>query len=243
MFPLGTVLVPGMSLPLHVFEPRYRALAQRCVDEGLPFGVTLIARGFEVGGGEIRHDLGCLAEIEHAVRSEDGRWGLLCKGSQRFDVIRWLDDDPYPQAEIRLRPDPVPTVPAGAEGSPTEVLSERVDALKVLLRRTLAVGSEVGMQVQPATVEIADDPIEATWNICELAPIGDHDRFEVLGVDDPFDRVETLTRLVAGARELIQYEMDSAEPDGDDALERAVAEWSSEQPDGATEQDDDATDR
>ncbi len=234
MFPLGTVLVPGMTLPLHVFEPRYRALAQRCVDEGVPFGVTLIARGFEVGGGEMRHDLGCLAEIDHAVRSEDGRWGLLCTGTERFDVVQWLEDT-----------DPVPVVHADEDRSPFDVLAERVGALSVLLRRTLAAGSEVGMQVASATVEISDDPVEATWNICELAPIGDHDRFEVLGVDDPIERVETLTRLLAGARELIQYELESvrANDQDDDALERAVAEWSSEQTNPAPEHDDDATDR
>lgn len=230
MFPLGTVLVPGMALPLHVFEPRYRALAQHCVDEGLPFGVTLIARGFEVGGGEVRHDIGCLAEIDHAVRSEDGRWGLLCNGTDRFEVVRWLDDDPYPQAEIRLRPDVVDDSFEVDQDTIAEELGERVGGLTTLLRRTLAVGAEAGMDVAPSTIELADDPIAATWNICELAPIGDQDRFEVLGIDDPFERVDALTRLIAGARELINHEMSVAtdDTDSDDALERAVAEWATE---------------
>ena len=58
MFPLGTVLFPHAPLPLHIFEPRYRALVQECIDGDGEFGVVLIERGFEVGGGDTRFGTG-----------------------------------------------------------------------------------------------------------------------------------------------------------------------------------------
>ena len=66
MFPLGTVLLPGAYLSLHVFEPRYRALVQACLDGTPEFGVALIERGSEVGGGDARFDVGCVARIVEA---------------------------------------------------------------------------------------------------------------------------------------------------------------------------------
>ncbi|MEN3314917.1 MAG: uncharacterized protein V7605_1151, partial [Acidimicrobiaceae bacterium] len=54
MFPLGTVLFPGLALPLHVFEPRYQSLVQACLDGDGHFGIVLIERGSEVGGGDVR---------------------------------------------------------------------------------------------------------------------------------------------------------------------------------------------
>lgn len=67
MFPLGTVLLPGAYLPLHVFEPRYRRLVQACLEGSPEFGVVLIERGSEVGGGERRFDVGCVARILSAA--------------------------------------------------------------------------------------------------------------------------------------------------------------------------------
>ena len=78
MFPLGSVLVPGAVLPLHVFEPRYRALVRSCLDSGEPeFGVVLIERGSEVGGGDVRFDVGTLARIVQAGRFDDGRLAVV----------------------------------------------------------------------------------------------------------------------------------------------------------------------
>ena len=98
MFPLGTVLLPGEGLPLHVFEPRYRALVLDCLaaDDGPRFGVVLIARGHEVGGGDERHDLGVMARIVRHEMTPDGRFGLFCVGGERIRVVEWLADDPVP---------------------------------------------------------------------------------------------------------------------------------------------------
>jgi len=95
MFPLGTVLVPGMVLPLHVFEPRYRQMVDDCMAADRTFGVVLIERGSEVGGGDVRTDIGTRAGIVRAEQQPDGRWGLIAVGLRRIRVDRWLPDAPY----------------------------------------------------------------------------------------------------------------------------------------------------
>lgn len=87
MFPLSAVLLPGDLLPLHVFEPRYRAMVADCLEhEPHEFGVVLIARGSEVGGGDVRTDIGTVAQLEALSRSHDGRYALLARGTSRLRV-------------------------------------------------------------------------------------------------------------------------------------------------------------
>src|SRR5918995_868865 len=132
MFPLGTVLVPGMVLPLHVFEPRYRRMVDDCRAGDGTFGVVLIERGSEVGGGDVRTDVGTLARILRADELPDGRWILGALGIHRIRVEQWLPDEPYPRAEIVEWADE-PGKPAGEP--PDEGLSDdRVD-VTMLLRR------------------------------------------------------------------------------------------------------------
>ena len=100
MFPLSLVLFPGQILPLHIFESRYRTMVEEIIDAGRKFGVVLIERGSEVGGGETRKNVGTLAEIIDSEKSSDGRWLLITKGTKRIQISKWLEDSPYPRAEI-----------------------------------------------------------------------------------------------------------------------------------------------
>src|SRR3546814_2588594 len=110
MFPLGSVLFPSLVLPLHVFEPRYRALVRDVLDGDGEFGVCLIERGAEVGGGDVRTDIGTVARVHEARELPDGRWALVAVGERRIVVERWLPDDPYPRADVRDLPDPTPSI-------------------------------------------------------------------------------------------------------------------------------------
>src|ERR1700749_3041312 len=135
MFPLGTVLFPHAELPLHLFEDRYRALAETCLRGDGRFGVVLIERGFEVGGGDQRFSVGTVARIVEAARTPDGRYLLATVGSERLRVRRWLDDDPFPRADVDLLSEPK-KVPARA--TEQRVVVER------LLIRVLALWAELG---------------------------------------------------------------------------------------------------
>ena len=187
MFPLGGVLLPGELLPLHVFEPRYRQLVDDCLGTPSPdFGVVLIERGSEVGGGDVRFDAGCLARIGQAARTPDGRWALLVAGVERIRVTAWLPDDPYPLAEVEPWPD---------EG---EADPERVEAVLAHLRRVLAMAAEAGDPVAPVP-EAVDD----AWQLASLAPVGPLDRLALLRAPGPAERLERLAEALADAEAVL----------------------------------------
>jgi hypothetical protein len=191
MFPLGTVLFPTMLLPLHVFEPRYRALVDDCVAGDGEFGVTLIERGSEVGGGDVRTDVGTVARIVQVDRFEDGRFAVAAVGTRRIRIERWLADDPYPRAEV------VDWEDVGT----TETALDDADAL---FRRALALAAELGEALAPLDVELADDPATATFQIGALAPLGPLDRQALLATERPDDRVTLLVAQLTDVVELLR---------------------------------------
>ena len=85
MFPLGTVLFPYATLPLHVFEPRYRLMTRHVLDGDHEFGVVLIERGSEVGGGDVRFDVGTVARVVQIAEVPDGRYALVTVGVRRIE--------------------------------------------------------------------------------------------------------------------------------------------------------------
>lgn len=85
LFPLHAVLCPGVALPLHVFEDRYKTMVERCLEERAPFGVVLIREGREVGPGDLAiAAVGTVAQIQEATRHADGRFDLMTLGTHRF---------------------------------------------------------------------------------------------------------------------------------------------------------------
>src|SRR6185312_5958373 len=105
MFPLESALLPDQDLPLRIFEPRYGALVRHCLDTGDPFGVVLISRGREVGGGDSRCDVGVMSRIIECDDQGAGRYTLNCRTAERIRVHEWLPDDPYPRARVAPWPD------------------------------------------------------------------------------------------------------------------------------------------
>jgi uncharacterized protein len=109
LFPLSTVLFPGMRLPLHIFEERYRLLVAhlRAQPEPRRFGVIAIRTGREVGADGITalHEVGCVTAVRQVVAHADGRFDLATVGTQRFRLLRVDDSLPYFQGEVELLPD------------------------------------------------------------------------------------------------------------------------------------------
>ncbi len=179
MFPLGNVLFPSMFLPLHVFEPRYRALVRDCLDGGSEFGVVLIERGSEVGGDDVRTDAGTVARILEAHELDDGRWVVGAVGTHRIRVRSWLEDDPYPRAEVEDWPD---------EG--TASLEDRYPVVVASLRRVLALTAELGDPAPPSTVELSEDPLLGSYQVAALAPFGPADQQVLLRAAGAEQRLE-----------------------------------------------------
>src|SRR5258707_15628572 len=103
LFPLTTVLFPEMLLPLHIFEPRYRLLVRRCMDEDRPFGVVLMRSGQDVGGLAEPHGIGTEARIMAYSPLSDGRSYIVVRGGRRFAIEQSIPDtEPYLVGRVRF---------------------------------------------------------------------------------------------------------------------------------------------
>lgn len=197
MFPLGTVLLPLGLLPLQVFEPRYQALAADVVAGAREFGVTLIERGSEVGGGDVRTMLGTVARVHDAMELPDGRWYLNAAGSRRIRVLQWLPDDPYPMADVMELPD----MPPGPEA---DALCEEASKR---LRRVLSLRVELGEPGPPPTVTLDPDPVAASWQIAVLAGLGPLDAQNVLAQPGADGRLRLLHDLLDHQAAILEFRL------------------------------------
>lgn len=191
IFPLGCTLLPGGSLPLHVFEDRYRQLVGDLLSEDrAEFGVVLIERGSEVGGGEERTRHGTVARILQCRRFPDGRYALQTGGVFRFVVDRWLDDRPYPSAIV------VPSADrASAAGAAFDVVRLRSE-----VRRLNALAIECGAGAADLGIDLSGDPSRDLWRLIDASPLGHHDRHRLLAIDDLDRRWERFHELLEEVR-------------------------------------------
>ena len=215
MFPLGMVLFPGAVLPLHVFEPRYRRLVHDLLEPGREpeFGVTLIDRGSEVGGGDHRSSVGTVARVLQATEIGDGRFALVTVGTRRIRVASWLPDDPYPLAEVEDWPDG-----GGDEGLDAAAVAVEDGTIAEAhreVKRVLALAIELGdLSTDPGT-EIASEPVLASYHLSALAPLGAVDRFRLLCAPGPRERLAMLRELLVDAEEALKFRLHGAGGHGD----------------------------
>ncbi|WP_233189093.1 LON peptidase substrate-binding domain-containing protein [Subtercola sp. Z020] len=170
IFPLGSVLFPYMPLQLRLFEERYLImLSQVLEEEPAEFGVVLIERGQEVGGGEQRFAYGTIAEIAQ-LEAPEGYVELVAVGTRRFVVDEWMPDNPFPVARVSLFP---------ALEWDDGLLSLR-DEAESTVRRVLAMAAEFGEQEWPADLELSADHRAASWQLAGIAPVGPLDQLALL---------------------------------------------------------------
>ena len=158
LFPLHTVLLPGMVLPLHIFEPRYVLMMERVLSEDRSFGVTLIREGAEVGGSAKTYDVGTIADITDVVPLGDGRMNISTTGSRRFRVERFYHDQPYLTGDVVLL-------------SEEYRRSEKLDDLQAEVRRlSLAyVTTLLALRDEQATeVQLPGDPVTLSYKVAAL---------------------------------------------------------------------------
>ncbi len=197
MFPLSSVLFPHMPLALHIFEPRYQVLVRDCLRHGHEFGVVLIERGTEVGGGDSRFAVGTVARIVEAQPLRDGRWDLLCLGARRVKVTAWLPDDPYPVALVEPRSDAV----AGPGIEATRALAEAA------VRRSLVLAEELDEAVFRAGFALAEDDDVAAYQLAAIAPLGPVDHQRLLEVDGARDRLALVAELASDVARVLAFRL------------------------------------
>lgn len=198
MFPLGTTLLPGAVLPLQVFEPRYRRMIQDILRDDVnppEFGVTMIERGHEVGGGDTRAKIGTVARIIDMQVAPDGRYVFAAVGTERIRVNSWLPDDPYPLADLDLWPDEGASYVAMAE---IEALHRRVLELNIIVR-------SLGEITPSPDAKIGDDPRMAVYHLGSLSPLGAADRHRLLAAPSLTDRINVLTEVLDDATAVLKF--------------------------------------
>ena len=205
MFPLGSVLLPAMPLPLRIFEQRYlKLLGDLVASEKPEFGVVLIERGKEVGGGGKRMSIGTIASVTEIGTTQEFL-GLESFGSQRFRINAWLPDDPYPLADIELLPDLIwddSLLPAKAH-------------LETKVRQLLAFVSEFGNLQFGADIEFSDDPMDACWQMAGVLPVGPLDQLDLLGSQSADELISRTYEIVKTAQETLTAMINQQSKDGD----------------------------
>ena len=207
MFPLGTVLLPHMPLSLRIFEERYLKLLGDLLGEENPeFGVVLISKGPEVGGGDQRFEYGTIAAVTE-IGTTDEFYGLQSVGAQRFKVVGWLPDDPYPLADIEFLPELVWQ----------QSLSDLREHVEDKVRKLLAFASEFGDLQYDSDTELSDDPIQACWQLAGILPIGQLDQIDLLKSDSPDQLLNQILEITVRSEQTLRALM-AEMPDEDPEL-------------------------
>ncbi|SNQ47573.1 Peptidase S16, lon domain protein [Frankia canadensis] len=192
LFPLGTVLLPGLVLPLEIFEERYRALVRELLaqpeDEVRQFGVVAIRRGREVGPAlPSLHQVGCTAVVRRVQEHPDGRFSLITVGGRRFRVGE-VDQHsaPYLLGEVEFLPDEIGDAAAAREAVPPV---QR-------LMRAYAQGLADTGTVQISLPDLPDDPIALSYVIAAAAVTDLTERQNLLATPDAASRLRVERALL-----------------------------------------------
>jgi uncharacterized protein len=187
IFPLGAVLFPGLVLPLHVFEERYRAMMADLLagEEPYRFGVVCIELGHEVGPGAARRlsGVGCTAEIRDVETHDDGRYELVTTGGRRFRVEDVDDELPYLRADVTPLPEEDGPGAANAVAPVTHLFRAYCD-------RLVAHGAEVA-----DLDDLPDDPQSLSYLVAASLVLDRRDKQRLLEADH------------AAARLRLEYEL------------------------------------
>ena len=195
LFPLGTVLFPGVLLPLHVFEERYRRMVRDLLEadhERRELGVVAIREGREVGsdytdGVRALHPVGCVARLRRVDPYADGRFDIVCVGTTRF---RFAGDEPLDSSRAYLRgrvetlPEPAGTDPLGVAAA----VRRHFDGY----RRALGQDPDANDAEDP----LPDDPHQLSYLVAATMVLDLRDRQRLLEAPDTTTRLRALSRLL-----------------------------------------------
>lgn len=183
IFPLPLVLMPSEVLPLHIFEPRYRAMLEDVAETDNSFGIVLFDENTADGDRPAVGTIGCLAEIRESVKMDDGRSNILTVGIQRFEIIEYSETlDPYLVATVEFFND---------EEDHSDELFDAVLRLSDLFRQALDIGKSA-LDIEDAAPVINDeDPEELGFIVCASMKMDNADRYAALKTRSSIDRIRS----------------------------------------------------
>ncbi len=195
LFPLNTVLFPGMPLPLHIFEERYKEMVADCIRENRPFGVVLIAEGTAERGPLAKpYAIGCTAEIAQVQPLEHGRMLVMTVGRERFRIVRLESDRPYLVGMVE---------PAPLLAEDEEALADSAEALEPLVVSYLNKLAQIGsMEMEPE--QVPDDPLNLVYLAATLIQLPPEEKQAFLAADRATDLAAALVRAYRSELALMQ---------------------------------------
>jgi Lon protease-like protein len=206
LFPLTTVLFPGMRLPLHIFEQRYRQLARDLLDQPEPrrFGVIAIRKGQETGGPEAvaaLHEIGCVATVRQLEPLDDGRYDLVAVGAQRFRLLGQDRSRPYLQGEIEPLPETISGAqsggarPGGAQSGGAQVAALAAQQVQAAFRGYLNALADRGGAVI-TVADLPDEPLLLSYVVGAAMIIDLPERQSLLAAPDALTRLRAERSLL-----------------------------------------------
>ena len=186
MFPLSSVLFPGMTVPLHVFEDRYRSLLHHLLREPDPaerlFGSVAIREGYEVGdhGAQSLYRVGCRLQLTEVEENDDGTFDIVAVGRDRIAIDELDPTGPFPRASVDVLED--------GPGPVTEELVARAHATFTAYRAAVT-----AMQGTAFSGTLPRDPVYLSWTLSALAPLPMSERQSLLEAEDPAIRLGMVT--------------------------------------------------
>ena len=204
LFPLNLVLFPGMRLPLHIFEERYKAMIGDCIDREAPFGVVLIKEGPEVGGPAEPFRVGTTARITQVQRLEEGRLNLLAQGERRFELVEVTQEIPHLVGLVSFMREETGETPPSLVGQVGEEYGFFLRHLS-----TLAGGWNTPVQVPENPLTLS---FEAAATLTGSIELPQSMRQELLEAVTAGERLEKLLPLLKRSNELIQEQVEKNNP-------------------------------
>jgi uncharacterized protein len=207
LFPLGAVLYPGMLLPLHIFEERYRQLVHDLLDGPEPrrFGVIAIREGRETGAEGVRalYDIGCTATVRRVRQHEDGRFDLVSVGTQRFRLASLDDSRPYLRAQVDLLAEDIGDETATALAA---------QAVRRAFRSYLAALAKRGAS-SAGPPDLPQDPVPLSYFVAASIVADLPDRQVLLAAPDTLHRLAAERALLARETALLRRLTSAPAPD------------------------------
>ena len=201
LFPLNTVLFPNASLPLQIFEERYKLMLRECMESDNRFGVALIREGPEVGGPATPHEIGTVAHITQVNRIDGDRFFVSAVGVQRFRVLTLTQREPFVTAEVEILEETGPTLE-----SSDELVRDATDAFSRYAQASVGIS---GGWV--SRTRVPSDPEALSYHIANSIQMDVGDKQRLLEHDSAASRlaaeVELLKQAYAGLRRQMTWEM------------------------------------